>query len=239
MITEITNKYFILFDNPIDVDDNLLIWAKCNIDLENKIPEPYKIYQERINDKIKYYLKDNGFCLDGIIVSQWRDYNNIEVNIARTLLNMNSLRQQITSHTKKTAQSWGIECLNNKFRIILITFKRKSDWKRIKTTVINLSEFFNEQFKTNQIDNPFSRSFSNKLKIEIFTRDNYTCQCCGWKNGISGQKDRILTLDHIVPIAFGGTSTLENLRVLCLQCNIKKNDKIMPYLTKKLFKDQP
>ena len=31
--------------------------------------------------------------------------------------------------------------------------------------------------------------------------------------------------DHIVPYAKGGTSTLENCQILCVECNLKKSDK--------------
>jgi hypothetical protein len=49
----------------------------------------------------------------------------------------------------------------------------------------------------------------------ILERDNYTCQECGVTEGP-------LEIDHIIPIANGGTNKLDNLQVLCLPCNRRK-----------------
>ena len=52
-------------------------------------------------------------------------------------------------------------------------------------------------------------------KLEIFNRDNYTCQYCGWKG-----KD--LTLDHVIPKKRGGEHSWENVVSACVPCNRKK-----------------
>lgn len=59
-----------------------------------------------------------------------------------------------------------------------------------------------------------------------FIRDNFTCQQCGlhpmredrpWLPDISQ-----LECDHIIPIAKGGETTMDNLQTLCTECNRKK-----------------
>jgi len=67
-----------------------------------------------------------------------------------------------------------------------------------------------------------------KRRLEIFRRDKYICQYCKWKNGLPNTKDRVLTIDHKIPIAFGGTNKKENLITCCLNCNAKKHDNILP-----------
>ncbi|MCS6958687.1 MAG: HNH endonuclease [Pseudanabaenaceae cyanobacterium SKYGB_i_bin29] len=54
----------------------------------------------------------------------------------------------------------------------------------------------------------------------VFQRDNYRCCSCG------ATKD--LTIDHIIPLAKGGTNDISNLQTLCLSCNARKNDRYDP-----------
>ena len=48
----------------------------------------------------------------------------------------------------------------------------------------------------------------------VFDRDGTTCLQCG--------STEHLEIDHIIPIARGGTNALVNLQVLCRHCNRKK-----------------
>lgn len=52
-------------------------------------------------------------------------------------------------------------------------------------------------------------------KIEVFNRDEYTCQYCG-------HKVRELTLDHVIPRRRGGDHTWENIVSACTSCNRHK-----------------
>jgi 5-methylcytosine-specific restriction endonuclease McrA len=49
-------------------------------------------------------------------------------------------------------------------------------------------------------------------RMEIFRRDNYTCQYCG-------NKVKQLTLDHVIPRYRGGQHTWENVVSACGSCN--------------------
>lgn len=51
---------------------------------------------------------------------------------------------------------------------------------------------------------------------------NYRCLCCG-------RNDVLLTVDHILPVALGGTNSIGNLQPLCKSCNSKKNKKHIDY----------
>ena len=60
------------------------------------------------------------------------------------------------------------------------------------------------------------------MRYKVLVRDKATCQICG-----ANKKDGVvLHVDHILPVAKGGKSTLENLRTLCDRCNLGKKDRI-------------
>lgn len=61
--------------------------------------------------------------------------------------------------------------------------------------------------------------------IEIFERDKWRCQLCGRKTPKSLRgttDDRAPELDHIVPLALGGSHTRANTQCVCRRCNQKK-----------------
>jgi len=55
---------------------------------------------------------------------------------------------------------------------------------------------------------------------------HYRCLCCG--------KRRKLTADHVVPVAKGGTSNIDNIQPLCRFCNSSKGTKTTDYRTNKI-----
>jgi 5-methylcytosine-specific restriction endonuclease McrA len=54
-------------------------------------------------------------------------------------------------------------------------------------------------------------------RVNVFTRDRYTCQYCGARPPRSQ-----LNLDHVVPRALGGKTTWENVVCSCVDCNRRK-----------------
>ena len=59
-----------------------------------------------------------------------------------------------------------------------------------------------------------SRTLSLRKRFFVQKRDEFTCVMCG-ANG-RGVK---LEVDHIVPVASGGSDSLDNLQTLCFECN--------------------
>lgn len=55
------------------------------------------------------------------------------------------------------------------------------------------------------------------LRIEILKRDGFRCKLCG-----ATARDTLLHVDHMIPIARGGTSHPINLQALCERCNVAK-----------------
>lgn len=65
------------------------------------------------------------------------------------------------------------------------------------------------------------RIFSDKLRSEIYIRDNAICQICGVFVTISNYD-----CDHIYPYSLGGATTLENGQCTCKSCNRRKGNRI-------------
>jgi len=58
-----------------------------------------------------------------------------------------------------------------------------------------------------------------EVRRAVWKRDDGCCQWTVASGGICGSRTR-LQLDHIVPAALGGTSTVSNMRVLCALHNL-------------------
>lgn len=58
---------------------------------------------------------------------------------------------------------------------------------------------------------------SKKLRFEVFKRDSFRCQYCGVE-----APSAILEVDHIDPVAAGGTDDIINLITSCRPCNSGK-----------------
>jgi hypothetical protein len=65
---------------------------------------------------------------------------------------------------------------------------------------------------------PYRRSLPAALRRTVMERDGYRCRHCG--TGVN------LSIDHIYPVAHGGTDDLDNLQVLCCPCNSRKGARL-------------
>lgn len=64
------------------------------------------------------------------------------------------------------------------------------------------------------------KTISKGKRFEIFKRDNWTCRYCG-----AQPPGVVLHVDHVIPLAGGGTDEEENLVTSCQPCNIGKGAK--------------
>lgn len=62
------------------------------------------------------------------------------------------------------------------------------------------------------------KTISKKNRFEVFKRDKFSCQYCG-----ASAPEAVLEIDHIVPIASGGDSSVMNLITACFSCNRGKS----------------
>jgi hypothetical protein len=77
------------------------------------------------------------------------------------------------------------------------------------------------------------------VRVEVYLRDGFCCQRCEWTPpyvppGWDGRvnvpwsvvDDRELQIDHVIPVALGGTHEVTNLQTLCSRCNYRKSSKV-------------
>jgi hypothetical protein len=62
------------------------------------------------------------------------------------------------------------------------------------------------------------KQISRRLRYEILRRDDHACRYCGVR-----VPDVVLTIDHVIPVALGGTDDPENLVAACKDCNAGKS----------------
>lgn len=67
-------------------------------------------------------------------------------------------------------------------------------------------------FKRERIRVKFSR-------LNIYTRDRFTCQYCGRTFPATTEGMKNLTFDHVIPRSQGGKTTWENIATACSTCN--------------------
>jgi hypothetical protein len=73
-----------------------------------------------------------------------------------------------------------------------------------------------------------TRASPTLRRQDVFERDNWICHICD-KEIDPRAENRVdrPSLDHVIPIAAGGTHTLENVRASHLRCNIQKSDSLL------------
>ncbi len=76
----------------------------------------------------------------------------------------------------------------------------------------------------------FSRAERKLTRLEIFKRDDFTCQYCG-------KQTRQLTLDHVIPRFRNGQHTWENVVSACAACNRRKAGRTPQEANMKLLRE--
>lgn len=201
--------------------------------------------------KTNQYLLTNLYSIDWVSIN-WKKYNEITKEIQKftdfkffkidkklisksfnLFLNLGETLKNQINNKKNNVRINKVLFRENYFIIISLHFKLLKKKKGIYCKN-PFKFFFNNNEKT--IMKKQKRSIRSEIpmkrRLKIFQRDKYTCSYCNYKNGIDGEKERIMSIDHIVPISQGGTNKEDNLTTCCLNCNIRKNDKFLPELIK-------
>lgn len=66
-------------------------------------------------------------------------------------------------------------------------------------------------------------------RADIYKRDDYTCQLCGRKADMTKSVPHPMspTLDHVIPLARGGTHEPSNVQLAHFICNATKSDRLL------------
>ena len=65
---------------------------------------------------------------------------------------------------------------------------------------------------------PSRTPIPDDVRVAVWARDRGICVKCGSSDN--------LHFDHIIPVAKGGSPFVENIQILCQQCNLRKSDRI-------------
>ena len=65
---------------------------------------------------------------------------------------------------------------------------------------------------------PLRKPIPGSIRTMVYERNEYRCVLCG--------SHKRLVIDHIHPVAKGGSNHPDNLQTLCWPCNSKKSDRV-------------
>lgn len=101
----------------------------------------------------------------------------------------------------------------------LIDYKIVNDGKRnVFRYILKLSDR-EENFNDENLELSHTRLIPSQIKKDVWKRDQGKCRLC--------KESKNLHFDHDLPFSKGGTSlSIDNIRLLCVKCNLRKSDKI-------------
>jgi 5-methylcytosine-specific restriction protein A len=71
------------------------------------------------------------------------------------------------------------------------------------------------------------------VRRHVYARDGYTCVYCG-RHG----RRLLLTIDHVFPVALGGTNDIGNLVTACRPCNLTKGARLLDGTGRRRFTEE-
>ena len=92
-------------------------------------------------------------------------------------------------------------------------------------TIAELIKILESKLTANAFAKEQRTLMTKKLREYIKARDNFTC--CNCRNSTHVEPNLLLEIDHIIPIAKGGCTTVDNLQTLCWKCNRSKSSKLL------------
>jgi len=164
------------------------------------------------NRLIEDVISVEDILLEYIIDSGWKDYNKF----ARKLTD--KIVEEQPSTQKELAKLVG----NFTHPFFAFNEITKKDFvaRFPLTELLRQSRIPRQPFtQARQRSKSKRKTISKKLRLLILERDGYRCRLCG-----RTAKETKLEVDHITPVAKGGTDSLNNLWTLCIDCNRGKSD---------------
>jgi 5-methylcytosine-specific restriction endonuclease McrA len=67
-------------------------------------------------------------------------------------------------------------------------------------------------------------SLSKTVRFKVLVRDHFTCRYCG-----RSAPQVELHVDHVQPSSRGGSDDPSNLVAACVDCNLSKNGRVLPF----------
>ena len=190
------------------------------------------------------YCCDTGYQHIGIsIKSEKHEYVGIQVDslkdekskhqdcsmYRRTRRNHKTRYRKPRFNNRKASKpnGWLTPSIQHKKDIHLCWIKRYMEVMPITDITFEMGEFDTQLLKAIEEGRPIpagtdyqhgERYGIETLRSAVFSRDNYTCICCGSKKGP-------FAVHHIIPRSEGGTNHMSNLGAVCIRCHTPANHK--------------
>ncbi|MCW3986464.1 MAG: HNH endonuclease [Candidatus Bathyarchaeota archaeon] len=166
------------------------------------------------NRLIEDIISVEDILLEYIIDNGWKDYNKFAKKLTEKIVEKQpSTQEDLVRLVGNFAHPFfafnGITKEQFVVRFPLTELLRQSRIPRQSVTLTT----------TKKRSTPKRRAISKKLRLLILERDGYRCCTCG-----RTAKETKLEVDHRIPVAKGGTDSLNNLWTLCIDCNRGKSD---------------
>lgn len=123
-------------------------------------------------------------------------------------------RQPFYTEIRKPASKFAVDTYCRKFGS---WFKACESFIRYKKQDPEFIRLFKQESITRS-----KRTITEKVRLQIFKRDHYSCRKCG--KSPSSHRGITLHLDHVVPFSKGGDNSSGNLQTLCNKCNLGKGN---------------
>lgn len=123
----------------------------------------------------------------------------------------------LSAYLKRTGSKYTVHMYTHHFGGVRRLAKRVSDFQLGKISEAQLVERYVPERKTR-------RPLSPKLRLAVLERDGFCCRLCGRSAQTHGVA---LEVDHIIPVARGGSNDMSNLQALCEDCNAGKRDALI------------
>lgn len=229
------SELFRKFNIESEILENEILNKLSSICKENFSEDMLPAYDEKdIRCILKYYAQKE--CEPTFIPFDEVDRRNLDISlIAKEIVEKDMRRSEQTQLINKL---WDEE--NS---IIRIYFNKKSYFTRQLQMEIDKLDGLLEDISENNKDNFKKESrrvedlslyeikgkntkLFEEIREKIYNKNKenegiYYCNQCGKRS----KKKAMFEIDHIVPMAKGGKTTLENLQLLCRKCNRIKGDK--------------
>ena len=131
-------------------------------------------------------------------------------------------------NNRKRKEGWLAPSIQHKLDIHLYWIDKLNKYYPIQIYSIEMGQFDTQVLKAIEKREPIPEGVDYQhgerygiatLREAVFSRDNYTCKCCGKsiKDGV------ILHVHHIKYRSQGGTNSMDNLATVCHKCHTPKN----------------
>lgn len=131
---------------------------------------------------------------------------------------------------RKRKEGWIVPSLEHKKDVHLTRLKKVQEVMPVTDIWLEMGNFDTQLLKAIEEGKPIPQGVDYQhgerygiatLREAVFSRDNYTCQCCG--RTIADHT--ILHVHHIIYRSNGGTNRMDNLVTVCEKCHTPANHK--------------